>query len=181
MPDSNRPSPFSEMEFRRSLLSGLRSAGIGARVEAGVRRDWDVPYLLRCDIAIPSPDAMSWGTIIECKVNADPQTLSLALGQAVLYRRAFLADSAIICFPEAVRLPGMFAETCAGCGILLANEGDLVAVVRSLRQDKESIPPAAQGRDVATIVQVARPVCFGASHLTRPDHRGNDDNQVGNA
>ena len=127
------PTPVfqSESVFRDHLVMLLRDAGISAKCESSVFRNWDQPYLLRADIII-GEDFIGCDAIIECKTACDAQSLSTAFGQAIIYRRAFAAKAAVLCFPSSVQLPGMFKEICITYNISIATELNLVAVVQAL-------------------------------------------------
>ncbi len=131
----------SEAAFRDHLCGLLRFQGIRAKKEVGAFRRWDNhPYLLRCDIALPEPGGLGCTAVIECKLSAKPQALGLALGQAILYKRAFLASHTILCFPASVVLPGLFAEVCTASRVHLATERDLLATLASLGTDADPRP-----------------------------------------
>lgn len=116
----------AEFIFRDRLLNALRDAGISARKEVSMHRNWDEPYLLRADIVVGERPTAGCEAVVECKMSSDSQSLSTALGQAIIYRRAFGASRAVICFPSSIRLPGLFVEVCAANEVLITSEEDIV-------------------------------------------------------
>ena len=119
----------AEEVFRERLIRALDAGGIRASRETAIRCEGSTPLLLRCDITVSPAGGVRNAAVIECKISADAQSLSTALGQALLYRRAFGADVAIICFPSQVQIPDIFLGVCRDNGILIATETVLTSIL----------------------------------------------------
>lgn len=118
-----------EAAFRDHLVDQLWNAGILAITERSVSRNAEHNSAMRTDILIGRYSQPGCEVTIECKTGTDSQSLCTGLGQALIYRRAFGADKAVVCFPRDVKVPSIFLEVCEEHGVMVASDETIVEIV----------------------------------------------------